>query len=1269
MNHILKNLLIVSIICFAGKVYSQADSAQTDLSFDFGITRGRNINVWPILKKFKNQEKSELQILYPLFSKTINYSIPSKHFHFLPFIINDSGPQGIDRRYFSFFYPSVFHVERQNLLNTQINSFNFLELAPGISCLGISRSPEGLFVDNNLFFFLWYKRDMLLNKTRLIVFPSYWYFSDNDKSTRLFLPFYFARRTPERKFVNIALLYNFDKTKCSKRNVLFPIYWNTVNYLENDTTKNNLLFPVYRSSKSKLNNNKILFPLLYSLQSPDYKLFTLLPLISTGHSPDFTKRHLDLCLIYWHNTSKFGTNNIVFPLWWGSKKYSPNDTIRRNILFPIYWSHKSATKQSDIFFPMVYKLKKPGWESLTIAPFFSKGKDTFTGNKYLAISPLYWHLNNGNSTKDIFLPLFWRNKQYFDNDTVTKNTLFPIFWSVNSNEKNHKILFPIVYKIQNLEIQSFTLLPFFSFGENLHSGNRYLALTPLYWHINQTHKKKDIVFPVFWSKRQYFDNDTVTKNTLFPVFWSVKSNSKNYKILFPFIYNIKNDYRHSLTVFPVFSYGMRTYSGNWHLSVTPFYWHLDQGNKKRDILFPIFWSKRQYFENETIKKNVLFPFYWASKTMDKNNKVLFPFIFSLQDYKYQSFTFFPFFSVGHSPEYTTRHIEIFPVYTHIKTKESLNKIIFPLWLSREKYFANDTLYRKILFPVYWWARNNQKENKIFFPLAFQFKNQNRQSLTLLPFFSFGHDNYLNHKYFAITPFYWHLDKVNKKKDIIFPVFWKSRQYFDNDTVTRNTLFPVYWSVKNKTKDYDICFPIFYKIKNQYKQSFTLIPLFSYGKSSLTGNRHIAVTPFYWHFEQKNKKTNLVFPIFWESTQLLDNEHIKKTMLFPVYWSVQSNYRNNKVLFPVMYKLQNKDYQSSTFIPFFSTGHSPDYSVSHFQFLPIYWRFKSKESMNTFLFPLWWNNQKYLQNDTLCRKILFPVYWSAKSKDKDNRILFPLVYQVHNQSGQSLTFLPFFSVGKKTITGNKYLAITPLYLHFSSENKKQDILFPFFWSKKQYKGIDTIKRNSIFPLYYSVAANETKNKVLLPFVFSFQNTKYQSFTLFPLFSSGHSTAFDRKHLMITPFAGFFSNDKQSRMFIFPLFNYKKSQTETKSSVLYFLFRKTSGPDYSKTSLLWPICEHSKSSGRASLRVAPLIWYNKTDTSKMSSFQPLYYSYTSNYKRTLSVFWFLYKHENLKNYCVSNSLLWKLFNTERYTNNCLSPISKLVDNFILSQRSCC
>lgn len=1048
----------------SSNLFAQIDSVEKKLSFDFGITRGRNINAWPIIKKYDDAEKSELQIMYPLFSKTNNYNLYSKHLHVLPFVINDSSAKGIDKRFVSLYYPSLMHIQKRNDSSTSIHSFSFLEIAPNISSLKISRSNNGLFVENNMFFFISYKKDPV--STRFIVFPAYWYFSNKYDTTHLVFPLYY-KKTSET-----------DKKMC-------------------------------------------------------------------------------IAFTYYYKRSLYEKKNTVFPIWWNSEYYNKGNTIKKNTLFPIYWSVKSETENNKILFPLLYSFKDSISHSFTAFPLFSSGQSTDSSRSHLVVTPFYWHLKQNNINKDILFPIYWNSTEYLNDDTIKKTTLFPFYWSVKSKNKNNKVIFPFVYSFKDSISHSCTVFPLFSSGGLTDTSRSHLVISPLYWHLKQGGGNKDILFPIFWSSKEYRDRDTIKKTTLFPLYWSTKSNERNYKILFPLVYSLKDSSYHSFTALPLFSYGKSIDSSRSYLTITPIYWHLEQSDRKKDILFPFFWNSKEYLDKDTIKKTTLFPIYWSIKSKDRNYKILFPLVFNIKDSSYHSFTILPFFSVGHSKDSTAKHLQLFQIYWHLQTNESLNKIVFPLWWKNEKYDTKDTTITRLLFPIYASFHGKTNNVDVLLPLYFKLKNQHERSVTLLPIFSYGQSTDSSRSHLAITPFYWHLNQKYSKRDILFPILWKSTNYPDKDTVKTTALFPIYWLKESKDKNYTVLFPLVYNIKDTSKQSFTFLPFYSKGRSNDSSKSYLALTPFYYHLNRPQYKKDILFPIYWNTSHYMNNDTLKETVLIPIYWAVKSKLENNKVLFPLVYSFKNSTYHSLSILPLFSKGQSADSSRSHLAITPLYWHFGRTDHKKDIIFPIFQRTISYLKNDTIKKIRLYPIYWSKKSKDENNKVLFP-------------------------------------------------------------------------------------------FIFSLKDSSYHSFTLFPLFSFGHNLRENNKYVMITPLAGFFHTPYKTSLFFFPVFNYKKQQNEVKSSVLLFVFRKTKKLNYSKTSVLWPICEHIRSESNTSFRIAPLVWYKKTDTSKMFSIPPLFYSNKNASKKTFIISFLLFKHENKIGYSVSNSVLWKVYHSKKYTN---------------------
>lgn len=1221
-------ILGLFLVVLAAESFSQTDSAKTNLTFDFGITRGRNINLWPVLNKFKNNEKRELQILYPVFSKTTIYAPRQKHFQFIPFAITDSSEQEIDKRYVSFYYPSVFHSRKQEFGSAKLTSFKFLELAPNISCLGISRSPGGLFVDNNLFFFIWYKKDPVQRTTRFTVFPAYWYYSDAKDTTQLFLPFYYHTKSAYSKKLNIALLFNHEKYDNGFNRRLFPVYWRSKAYFRRDTVTKTTLFPLYWSTSSNKVNNHVLFPLVYRFKNSNRQSLTVLPLFSKGHSADSLTRHFELLQLYWNVSNRDGKTVVVAPFWIHTKRYDA-DTVHRNILLPLYWSQRSAEKNNKTFFPLVYKREDNYQRSLTVLPFVSYGKSKNGSSSYLGITPLFWHFTKDNNTSDI---------------------LFPLYWARKNQEENNKVFVPFVFSFKNQSHQSLTVLPLFSAGHSANKTTRHLEVLQLYWFFSSPKGSTNLLFPLWLNTSRYGKTDTTSQKILFPLYWGSTNRLHNKEVFFPLVYKLHNAYRQSFTVLPVFSYGKKLDSTGQYLMVTPLYWHVSNKGTKRDVLFPL---------------------YWSTTSNDENKKLLIPFVYSQQSKEYQSLTVLPLFSTGHSADGKAKHFEMLQLYWRLRYPSGKTDIVFPLWLNTTSYFLSDTVQQRLLLPVYWslrsthqkrdvvfpiywrnlefgkndtirnttvfplyWsAKNGTRNNKVLFPLVYSFRNQHYQSFTIVPLFSAGHSNNFAKQHLEILQLYWHKKDETGSSDVLLPLWWSSKKYRKDDTLSRQTLFPVYWSAKSAALNHKLMLPLVFSFKDKHYQSLTVLPFFSSGHSTDLTQKHLEVLQLYWHFASKEGRTDLLFPFWWSNSRYTGADTVKQKTLFPLYWSVRSKAENNKVFFPVVYSFKSKYYASFTLAPLFSYGQSTDSISKHVAVTPLYWHFEHKHDRMDLIFPIYWRSKVCYSSDTVLSNTLFPVYWSRTSKNENKKTVFPLFWR------------------SRTYDRNDTMTKTTLFPIYYSENNRdirKKVLFPVYWRSRSFLSADTINKTTFFPIYWFKQSRTESNHVLFPVVFSLKNTSYQSFTLFPLLSFGHSPLRNQRHLMVTPLAGWFTEKGQTTAFVFPVYNYKKTADETNSSMLYFLYRKQRNRDFSKTSVLWPICERFNSDSISSFRIAPIVWYKKNDSSSMFSFQPFQYSYKSNSRKTFILCWFLYKYERTPECLSSHGVLWKVYNRERYSN---------------------
>ena len=1204
--------LIILFLLSTVTSFAQIDTTSKpseSLAFDFGFTRGKNVNLWPILKKYKDNDIKETQVLFSIYSKTIDYKHHTKHFQFYPFIVSDSSAQNRELRIGTTYYPNLLHYYR----DSTYKSFKFFELAPNISCLGISKSKNGLFVDNNILFFLWYKNDVVKGKKKIIVFPTYWYWADSNTTHHLVFPLVYSEKYHSKikdyksglytdytqSKINIGLLFKYEnRNNHTLKTRLFPIYWSKMQRSITDTTYRKTLFPIYFSYSSDNKNNKVLFPIVWSYNNLTYKSFTLFPIFSYGHSKDSLQKEKHLNIVGLYNYSKeFNTiKNRFFPLYWSKTEFHGADTSYRKTIFPLYFSYHDHYRNNKVLFPLIWSYKNSHYQSFTVFPLFSVGHstDSVQSVKHLNIFGVYSHYKNTLTKGDILFPIYWSKTSYrksVDNkiDTSYSKTIFPLYFSYKDNSKNNKVLFPLVWSLNSKYYQSLTVFPLFSVGHSKDSAQsvKHLNILGLYTHLQSPTEVKDIVLPLFWSKKTMLKNDTVYRKTLFPIYFSYQDKLKHNTVVFPFVWKLESQQYKSLTVFPLFSVGHSKDSAQSvkHLNILGLYTHLQSPTEVKDVVLPLYWSKKTLLKGDTIYRKKLFPIYFSYKDKYQSNNVLFPLVYKFKSKTYQSLTVFPLFSVGHSMDsaQSVKHVNILGLYTHIQSPDAVTNLVLPFYWSKNTFSKNDTTFSKTVFPLYWSVKN---------------------------------------KHFS-----------------------------------KSTLFPIYWSYKDSLVNNKVVFPLVWSLKNKQYTSFTLAPLFSVGHSmdSARSVKHLNILGIYTHVKNPTATKDIIFPLYWNTTTYYKNIASYKKVLFPVYWSKEDTNSSYKVLFPLVWQFRDKYYKSFTLFPLFSVGHSLDSAqkLKHLNILGVFHKSQEDNVYKSTLFPIYWHKAIYDKKDTTISSVIFPLYWAKKDKNINNKVFFPVVWSLKNKERNRFTIFPLFSVKteKDTSSYENTKSFLLLYKHTKTPYFVTDRVFPIYWSKTYISKSDTSYSKTIFPIYFSSKGKNKNNKVLFPLVWSMRNKFYNSFTLFPLVSFGKSTeasSVKSKHFMLSPLLGYFKENNIKKLFLFPLFSAKSTDSSFKFNVLYFLYRQKNTPKSIKISALWPLCEYEKSDSVKRFRFAPIYWYKKTDSTLLSSIQPLYYYNKTPKNKTFIFAWFLYRHDNEIGVSKSNSILWKVYNKNKYQN---------------------
>ncbi|MCX6256778.1 MAG: hypothetical protein NTW49_02595, partial [Bacteroidia bacterium] len=1025
--------LLLVILVFSNLAEAQKDSLSRKMSFDFGITRGKNINLWPVYTWRKTADELDLKALFSIYTFEKDYKFKRINTHFLPLYFISREKDKSDLRLLSLFYPSVFRLTRDE--NNHFHSLKLFELAPGISFFEMSRSAGRTIVQNNLFFFIWHKENNLTNKSYFVIFPLFWQFSNpGNKSSTLFPLFSkgsFDRQT--KKYFAVTPLFWHTSSDSASSNTLFPLWWEKQTGKGSKAEKTNVLFPVYWSFKDSSDDSKVIFPVVWSMNNKHYHSLTMLPLFSMGQSSDSSRSHLTITPLFWHFRSQTTKRDILFPFWWQTQCDNGAGSSIRRVFFPVYWAYRDASFDNHVIFPVVWSLKNSAYYSFTFFPLFSEGKNTVIQKGYLTITPLFWHVQNLGSIINILFPFWWNIKAGEGENAWHSNVVFPVFWSFHNIDKDNKVLFPVIWKHSDKINKSLTVFPLFSEGHSLSGSENHLVITPLFWHYRTSDKNRYVLFPVWWQRTSGSGETARYSNVLFPFYWSAKNKFWNYHVLFPFVFKVKNTDYSTFALFPAFSKGHSDDNSRSHLVITPLFWQFRSPEINTSLLIP-FWWKRTNIANTNMSSNeIIFPVYWSGKNEISSYRFYFPLLWKSSDILYTRLTVIPLFSAGHSPDNKKSYLVFTPLFWKFTDHGSKRYILFPFWWYKKEISGNEENISNVVFP-FWWAKKDKfTSHKILFPFIWKYNNRSYSSFTLLPLFSTGRSADSARFHTVITPLYWRFRNPEYRRDIIFPFWWRKirNQGLQNEELS-NVLFPVYWSYKNANYNEKFILPCIRSMKSYYYHSFTFFPLFSYLQTNDKKIRRLTITPLYWSTKQPGFSRQVLFPFFWMIDNHIGQKQIESWKNRFIWWP-ESYQKKMGVLIPEAFTRNGRSvpYKSVTLFPLFSAGHNFDRSLNHLVITPLFWNFHAGEIHRNLLFPL------------------YNYYTDAKTHEKKFNILYFLFRSKHINDQRKISIVwPLIDYSDGP--GYKYMRLAPVIWYGSTPRSHYFTVQPFY-----YHSVDSV----------------------------------------------------------------------------------------------------------------------------------------------------------------------------------------------------------------------
>jgi hypothetical protein len=1021
---LLLSFLIIPILCTA-----QKDSTKKSMSFDFGLTRDRNINLWPVFKRTISKYEKDKQLLFPIYRSYQNIRRGEKRSHLLPIFWQDSSNNQENLRIISTYYPSLIHLSKDQ--DDQSKTFTLLEFAPRINLLEFKKSPDGLVMQNNLLFFLWYQNNLVNKKSYLVVFPVYWQFkTPKDETTTLFPIYsYGSYSNGKKQYRAVTPLFWHLESPKQKSNLLFPLWWNKRITAGKDSSSSNYVFPIFWSHKDRYTNNNVIFPIAWSINNARYNSFTIAPLLSYGHSNDLDRSHLIITPFYMHFKNQETETTTLFPIVWKSTWDTRYEHIASLVVFPFYWEQKNNDNLSRILLPFVWVKSTPNYHSFSFIPLLSVGQSPDKSTTHTIITPLFWHYKSPTITSNTLFPIWWKRTKPMGNDKATTNIIFPLYWGKKDPSYQRNILFPLVWNFKNPEYRTFTFVPFVSAGKSTDGKGSYLAVSPLFWSFKTEQGKGKFLFPIWWQNDRTINGELKSSSRVVLLYWSYWDNIRRFKGVFPIVWSIKNETTKSFTIFPIYIQGESGDSTRKYLAVTPLYWHFKNPQRTFSTLFPIWWDAKDNNKSNPGHFNLLVPLYYAKWDNIESKKILFPIIWSLKNTNYQSFTFVPLFSFGKSIDQEVQHLAITPLFWYFKNSEGYSASLIPVFWHSKFGDGESAVKWNVLFPIYWSNKDSDQSNRVLFPILWSFNNDRYKSLTIAPIFSYGYNLDKSEHHTIVTPLFYSFKGKKSSSNVLFPIWWSSKKTAGKKLDRTDIIFPIYFSHTDPNKSTRVFLPLIWDYRTPKTYSFTVAPVFSKGLN-IGGEKYTMITPLFWKFDSKSKHSRILFPLFTSYNDTLKHKRFDVLFILLRHSSIP-NSTSTSIVWPIIERTKGVNYRYFRFAPLVWSKKSPAYS--YFTIQPFYYRGVSKEQATTRIFwELFVHRDQFNQrkSDSFLWKV---ATWDRYANgDKETRFLYLLYSNMNVDGNIEKSLFPFYYLTKDK-NGNRSLSV---FLYFYNSLKRQ-----------------------------------------------------------------------------------------------------------------------------------------------------------------------------------------------------------------------------------------
>lgn len=388
--------------------------------------------------------------------------------------------------------------------------------------------------------------------------------------------------------------------------------------------------------------------------------------------------------LYFEERSQDYKLRLAFPVWFERTQPSLTDPTKRDrasLFGGLYFNRRSAEVQEDVLFPVFWNLRDKQDRTTIVGPLVNRVTPTETDNW---LAPLYFFGTREKGSYQIIPPLL----TYLNHDAEGGfNLIGPAFCSFGGSSGC----------FDSPKERDFGVFPLYMQGYTPETDYRFV-LPLLHYHENneRTLNTLDVWGPFY--RESWEDSDVFH---VMPLYWSLWG----------------KDERHT-TLLPFFHYGWK---GNASLFVNPFY--LTKTTEEGHQTFAT-WGYARYRGRTEL--DMYSPLVWLYRDPDAgvDQKLFFPFFYSRQSPRENSWALFPFYGTFHK-EGLSNETWITPAFQHTTSLTGWSTNLYPvLFFGRENHESHS-----VIAPIFWDFSGPSSRSTVAFPIYWRFAEEN--SLTQL----------------------------------------------------------------------------------------------------------------------------------------------------------------------------------------------------------------------------------------------------------------------------------------------------------------------------------------------------------------------------------------------------------------------------------------------------------------------------------------------------------------------------------------------------------